>query len=257
MWQTCISNEESSPLVQQQSSRVDWADCVSVCPASLFEKGAYGFSMVQECARATLASADRTPLRSEQLPGWREYSEWTHGDRSWCGGPHPSQLSFPMLHHWFPGWVTLVTLSFNLLQRAWPLEHVSWGWEQSLGYWSPNGNHRCPQLFLRKTLPWSLFWIGKLLCLDRKIGYSKKSNSEQTANAREGSYKWWGTKHVPNYYLIGRCWHIIFLWTFESREWRQFELWDTLHWGMVSILRVLSKWFDTLFQEQEWEGVPV
>lgn len=34
-----------------------------------------------------------------------------------------------------------MTLSFNLLQRAWPVEHVSWGWEQTLAYWSPNGNY--------------------------------------------------------------------------------------------------------------------
>lgn len=146
-----------------------WLSWLCEClPCKPFWERPYGFSMVQECARATLASSDRTPLRSEQLPGWREYSEWTHGDRSWCGDPHPSQLSFPTLHHWFPGWVTLVTLSFNLLQRAWPLEHVSWGWEQSLGYWSPNRNSRCPQLVLRKTSPRSLFWIGKLLCFARE-----------------------------------------------------------------------------------------
>lgn len=54
--------------------------------------------------------------------------------------------------HWFPGRVTLVTLSFNLLQRAWPAEHVSRGWEQTLGYRSPDGNHHflSPRLFSRK-----------------------------------------------------------------------------------------------------------
>lgn len=163
---------------------------------TFLKKGPYGFSMVQECARATLASADRTPLRSEQLPGWGEYSEWTHGDRSWCGGPHPSQLSFPTLHHWFPGWLTLVTLSFNLLQRAWPLEHVSRGCEQSLGYRSPNGNYRCPQLVLRKnfTVVTLLGWEVVVLCKRRSLkgGNIEKGVSKLQTEAGKGGSKWWG-----------------------------------------------------------------
>lgn len=105
MWgQTHVWNEKSSPLVQQQISQVDWADGVSVwSPARIFEHGPHGFSMVQGCAGARPAPADRTPLRSGQLPGWSECSEWTHGDRSWCGHPCSSQLSFPRLHHRFPG----------------------------------------------------------------------------------------------------------------------------------------------------------
>lgn len=57
------------------------------------------------------------------------------------GRPRPSQLSFPTPCHWFPGRVTLVTPSFNLLQRAWPADHISRGWQQTLDYWSPNGNY--------------------------------------------------------------------------------------------------------------------
>lgn len=97
--------------------------------------------MVQECAGAPLVPADRAPLRSQQLPGWREDSEPRHSDRSWCGRPRPSQLSFPTPCHWFPGRVTLVTPSFNLLQRAWPADHISRGWQQTPDYWSPNGNY--------------------------------------------------------------------------------------------------------------------
>lgn len=49
---------------------------------------------------ATLASADRTPLGSQPPPAWREH------ERSPCGRPHPSRLSFPRPCHWSPDHVT-------------------------------------------------------------------------------------------------------------------------------------------------------
>lgn len=45
-----------------------------------------------------------------------------------------------------------MTLSFNLLQRAWPVEHTSWGWEQTLGYWSPDGHNYFLHSFTTVTL---------------------------------------------------------------------------------------------------------
>lgn len=147
MWgKNHIWNQVNSLLVQQQSSvqsGPSWLSWRREClrdPVSLFKKGPHGFSTVQPCGGHTGFSWQdpRQVLGSCQE---EENASWTAGDRSWCGRPHPSQLSFPTLCHWFPGRVTLVTLSFNLLQRAWPVEHFSRGWEQTLGYSSPDGNY--------------------------------------------------------------------------------------------------------------------
>lgn len=151
MWgQARVGNEKSSPLVQRLKLSLEWHELIEPMvwvwseAVSLFSRkgpsGAFHGSGV--CRGHAGFSWQGPPSGPRQLPAWREYSEWTHGDRSWCGRPRPSQLSFPTLCHWFPGWVTLVTLSFNLLQRAWPVVHVSWGgWEQTHGFWSPNGNY--------------------------------------------------------------------------------------------------------------------
>lgn len=87
---------------------------------------------------ATPAPADRVPHRSWQLPRMKRR---LRADTQWQELMCPSLLSFPALHHWFVSGVTLVTRSFNLLQRPWPTEHISWGWEQTLSDGGPNGSH--------------------------------------------------------------------------------------------------------------------
>lgn len=228
--------------------------------------------MVQECAGAMLASADRAPLRSRQLPGWGEYSEWTHGDRSWCGRPRPSQLSFPTPCHWFPGRVTLVTLSFNLLQRAWPVEHVSGGRGQTLGYWSPNGNyHFLPGCFRVKPRHGDTSGSGGCFAFIKRgsqggdinaglPGKEQKWVDYKGSGLRREGCVWWlikSEKNLGNHYSVGRRRHMIFSGIFEIWEWLQFELWDIPLWGTVGCFRVLSKPLDILFQEREREGVPV
>lgn len=145
------------------------------------EKAPVGFPWFRSAPGATLASADRTPLKSQQLPGWREYSERTHSDRSWDGRPRPSQLSFPTPCHWFPGQVTLVTLSFNLLQRAWPTEHISRGREQTLG--ATTGAQKeiitFSMAFSRNSLPQKHCWIWDLSCFHIVRKGSQKSRSTQ------------------------------------------------------------------------------
>lgn len=134
--------------------QVDWSDGVSVwSPGSLFfpRKGPqWAFRGSRACRGHAGFSWQGPP----QVPAAARMRRILQVDTRWqeLMWSSTSVTAFISPCHWFPGRVTLVTLSFNLLQRAWPAEHVSRGWEQTLGYRSPDGNHHflSPRLFSRK-----------------------------------------------------------------------------------------------------------
>lgn len=123
--------------------------------------------------------------------------------------------------------VTLVTLSFNLLQRAWPVEHISRGWEQTLGYWSPNGNyHFLCGCFLENPRPQQHFLIwGMFLLLQSLKGRDKikpgakakkKKNSNSNSNGdcarREIYHRWLINKEKKigglAYHFLTNIWNL-------------------------------------------------
>lgn len=152
---------------QYRVAEVDWVDVLKLCEASQ-ERLPWVSLWLRNMSGATLVSADRVPppLGPDGCQDEENAPELTRCDRSWCGRPRPSLLSFPTLHHWSISRVTLLTRSFNLLQRVRPVEHISWGWEQTLSC-------RKPELIScrgsRKTLLqwrvwiWDLSWFYKYI----------------------------------------------------------------------------------------------
>lgn len=142
--QSLVWTRESSPLVQFWSGTRwlrEWQSCLGALSVSP-SWGPDGLSMVQECAEAVPAPADRTPLRSPAAARMKRIvwvdTQWQELMRS--STSVTAFISYTTAIDSLAG-VTLVTLSFNLLQRAWPVEHISRGGrEQTLGCPSPNGN---------------------------------------------------------------------------------------------------------------------
>lgn len=119
----------------------EWQSCLGALSASP-SWGPDGLSMVQECAEAMPAPADRTPLRSPAAARMKRIvwvdTQWQELMRS--STSVTAFISYTTAIDSLAG-VTLLTLSFNLLQRAWPVEHISRGArEQTLGCPGPNGN---------------------------------------------------------------------------------------------------------------------
>lgn len=111
---------------------VDWANDSRVWELSFSQplqaEAPDGLSMVQECAGAVPAPADRTPLRSAAAARMKRIV-WV--DTQWQGLMQSSTSVTAFISYTTAidslARVTLVTLSFNLLQRAWPVEHISRG----------------------------------------------------------------------------------------------------------------------------------
>lgn len=128
---------------QSGVAQVDWVDSVSVCKPFL-ERPLVGFPWFRSAPGPLwlqLTGPPPSPRRSRAAARMKRILWVDKVTAADVGRTRPSQLSFPTPCHWFPGRVTLVTLSFNVLQRAWPVEHISWGctYSKSLSPWQFQG----------------------------------------------------------------------------------------------------------------------
>lgn len=246
-------------------AHVDWGNDSRVWELSLPLSaspswGPDGLSMVQECAGAVPAPADRTPLRSAAAARMKRIvwvdTQWQELMRS--STSVTAFISYTTAIDSLAG-VTLVTLSFNLLQRAWPGEHISRGGrEQTLG---------CPKSKWKRALspaavpresprPQQSSLICGMFCFAHSVKGDRQNKSRSWSKKGEIARRDCATpkkekEHLPKLTYL-RKQRLTYCFLTDIWNFRRTSIRALSHSALrnSNVLIALSDHFDILFQEQ-------